>query len=387
MTPHDTAATAAPTDGGAGGGSGEGAGAGSSPSAGRVLVVDDHEDNVELLKVRLESWGYLVDTARDGMSALQAVENSPPDLILLDVMMPTVDGNEVARRIKQNPSLPFIPIIMQTALDSTESKVEGLEAGADDYITKPIEFAELKARVRSMMRIKKLQEDLEERERQLLEANERLRHMSRTDSLTGLDNRRYLEQQVDQMFAHAERLSEPLSCVMCDLDRFKSVNDEFGHHAGDVVLKHFARILKHEAREIDRVGRYGGEEFVILLPGTVLDAAVTFAERVRKEVENHTFVFDGGSVHRTASFGVAGWPHPRVQGCDQLIRAADDAMYVAKETGRNRVVRFDGDEFNAHTAADDGARNGEAAIGYVGGTGDRSGGELDIGREDVRRAD
>jgi two-component system cell cycle response regulator len=279
------------------------------------------------------------------------VHRTPPDLILLDVMMPTIDGNEVARPIKQNHPQHFNPINIKTPLDSTESKVEGLEAGADDYITKPIEFAELKARLRSMLRIKRLQEELEERERQLLEANERLRHMSRTDGLTGLDNRRFIEQQIDQMFAHGERLSEPLSCVMCDLDRFKSVNDEHGHHAGDAVLKQFAGILKREAREIDRVGRYGGEEFIVLLPGTVLDAAVTFAERVRKSVEAHTFVFDGGSIRRTASFGVAGWPHPRITHSDGLMRAADDALYVAKETGRNRVVRFDSDEFNAHTTA------------------------------------
>jgi diguanylate cyclase (GGDEF)-like protein len=327
----------------------------SGESTGRILVVDDHEDNIELLRARLEAWGYEVESARDGTQALERVHVAPPDLILLDVMMPTVDGNEVARRIKQNPALPFIPIIMQTALDSTESKVEGLEAGADDYITKPIEFAELKARIRSMLRIKRLQEELEERERQLLEANERLRHVSRTDGLTGLENRRFIEQQMDQMFAHSERLQEPLSCVMCDLDRFKSVNDEHGHHAGDAVLKQFAALLKKEAREIDRVGRYGGEEFIVLLPGTVLDAAVTFAERVRKRVEAHTFVFDGGSVCRTASFGVAGWPHPRVSDCDWLVRSADDALYVAKETGRNRVIRYDGEEFNAHTSANGGS--------------------------------
>jgi two-component system cell cycle response regulator len=320
---------------------------------GRILVVDDHEDNVELLRARLEAWGYRVDSARDGQEALDSVQADPPDLILLDVMMPSIDGNEVARRIKQNPGLPFIPIIMQTALDSTESKVEGLEAGADDYITKPIEFAELKARLRSMLRIKRLQEELEERERELLEANERLRHMSRTDALTSLENRRSIERQLETMFAHSQRYSEPLSCVMSDLDRFKSVNDEHGHHAGDAVLKQFASMLKKAAREIDVVGRYGGEEFIVLLPGTVLDAAVTFAERVRKEIEAHTFVFDGGSVRRTASFGVAGWPHPRITDAERTVRAADDALYVAKETGRNRVIRFDSDDFNAHTSAND----------------------------------
>jgi two-component system cell cycle response regulator len=321
----------------------------------RILVVDDHEDNIEVLRVRLESWGYGVSAAENGADALAFVERTPPDLILLDVMMPEIDGIEVARRIKANKALPFIPIIMQTALDSTEDKVEGLEAGADDYITKPIDFAELKARLRSMLRIKRLQEALEEREKELLEVNERLRYMSQTDGLTGLDNRRHLNERIDEMFQHAQRLNEPFSLVMCDLDKFKSVNDTYGHQAGDEVLKQLAKILKDEAREIDRVGRYGGEEFMLLLPGTVLDAAVTFAERVRKTIEAHTFTFDGGTLQRTASFGVSGLPHPKVDQSDALVRTADDALYVAKEAGRNRVIRFDGDEFNAHQKAHDGA--------------------------------
>ena len=321
----------------------------------RILVVDDHEDNIEVLRVRLESWGYEVESRENGAEALAFVESTPPDLILLDVMMPEIDGIEVARRIKGNRTLPFIPIIMQTALDSTENKVEGLEAGADDYITKPIEFPELKARVRSMLRIKRLQEALEEREKELLEVNERLRYMSQTDALTGLDNRRHLNERIEEMFQHAERLSEPMALVMCDLDKFKSVNDTYGHQVGDEVLKQLARILKDEAREIDRVGRYGGEEFMLLLPGTVLDAAVTFAERVRKRIEAHTFTFDGGTLRRTASFGVSAMPHPKVDQSDALVRTADDALYVAKETGRNRVIRFDGDEFNAHLTAHDGA--------------------------------
>ena len=321
----------------------------------RVLIVDDHEDNVELLRARLEVWGYKADCAGDGAEALRKIQEAPPDLVLLDVMMPKIDGIEVARRVKGNPQLPFIPIIMQTALDATENKVEGLEAGADDYITKPIDFAELKARLTSMLRIKRLQEQLEDRERQLLEANERLRHMSQTDALTGLDNRRQLEERMSEMFEHARRLNEAFACVMCDLDRFKSVNDEHGHQAGDAVLKQFARILREEVREIDRAGRYGGEEFMLLLPGTVLDAAVTFAERVRKHVEGHTFTFDTTTIQRTASFGVSAWPHPRISNCDGLMRAADDALYVAKESGRNRVVRFDSVEFNEHISATDGS--------------------------------
>jgi diguanylate cyclase (GGDEF)-like protein len=319
----------------------------------RVLIVDDHEDNVELLKARLESWGYETASARDGAEALHTIESTLPDLVLLDIMMPKIDGIEVARRVKSNPDLPFIPIIMQTALDSTENKVEGLEAGADDYITKPIDFPELKARLRSMLRIKRLQEEIEERERELMEANERLRHVSQTDALTGLDNRRYIETRLEEMYEHSARLGEPFSCVMVDLDRFKSVNDTYGHQAGDLVLKQLAKILKHEVREIDHAGRYGGEEFMLLLAGTVLDAGVTFAERVRKAIEAHTFTFDGNSIRRTASFGVAAWPHPRITTCDELVRAADESLYVAKETGRNRVIRFDSDVFNEHVATTD----------------------------------
>jgi two-component system, cell cycle response regulator len=319
-------------------------------SSARILIVDDHEDNVELLRARLESWGFETLSATDGAEALAVIEEKLPDLVLLDIMMPKIDGIEVARRVKNNPDLPFIPIIMQTALDSTENKVEGLEAGADDYITKPIDFPELKARVKSMLRIKRLQEEIEERERELMEANERLRYMSQTDVLTGLDNRRHIETRIEEMFEHAKRLNEPFACVMVDLDKFKSVNDEYGHQAGDAVLRQLAKILKNEVREIDHAGRYGGEEFILLLTGTVLDAAVTFAERVRKAIESHTFTIENGTLQRTASFGVAAWPHPKVTSCDGLVRAADDALYVAKETGRNRVIRFDSDVFNAHIA-------------------------------------
>ena len=327
-----------------------------SVEAANILVVDDHEDNIEVLRARLEAWGYSTMSASSGADALRLVEATPPDLILLDVMMPEISGIEVARLIKGNTNLPFIPIIMQTALDSTENKVEGLEAGADDYITKPIDFAELKARLRSMLRIKRLQEALEERERELVEINEKLRYMSQTDGLTGLDNRRHLNERIEEMFAHAMRLEEPFGLVMCDIDKFKSVNDTYGHQAGDEVLKQFASILKEEAREIDHVGRYGGEEFMLLLPGATLQDAAHFAERVRKRVEGHTFTFPGGTLTRTVSFGVSGWPHPKIVECDALVRTADDALYVAKERGRNRVIEFDSDEFNAHqTAHEDGA--------------------------------
>jgi two-component system, cell cycle response regulator len=318
------------------------------PPAGpaRILIVDDHEDNVELLRARLEARGYTTLSAADGEAAIATAEADLPDLILLDVMMPKLDGIEVTRRIKGNQALPFIPIIMQTALDSTADKVEGLDAGADDYITKPINFAELEARVRTQLRIKALVEEVERQKREL-------ERISRTDALTSLDNRRHLEERLEEQFEHAKRLGEKFAVVMCDLDKFKSVNDTYGHQAGDAVLQQLATILKREAREIDRVGRYGGEEFMLLLPGAQLDSAVTFAERVRRAIEAHAFTLpDGNVLRRTASFGVAGWPHPRVRNCDGLVKAADDALYVAKEMGRNCVVRFDSPEFNARASGD-----------------------------------
>ena len=281
-------------------------------------------------------------SAHDGQEALDIATRPPyPDLVLLDVMMPRVDGIEVARRVKADKSLPFMPIIMQTALDSTEHTVEGLDAGADDYITKPINFAVLEARVRTQLRLKGLVEEVQRQK-------EELERISRTDGLTQLDNRRHLEERLEEQFEHAKRLHEHFAIVMCDLDKFKSVNDTYGHQAGDEVLRQCAAILRHEAREIDRVGRYGGEEFMLVLPGAQVDSAVTFAERVRKAIEAHTFTFAGGTLRRTMSLGVAGWPHPKLADCDTLVKAADDALYVAKETGRNRVIRFDSDEFRAH---------------------------------------
>jgi two-component system, cell cycle response regulator len=328
----------------------------------RILVVDDHEDNIELLRARLEARGYEVEGASDGQAALDAVMRTCPDLILLDVMMPKMDGIEVVRRLKaksEAKELPFIPVIMQTALDSTENKVEGLDAGADDYITKPINFAELEARVNSLLRIKALQVALAARETELSELNDKLRQISLTDGLTQIENRRSLELHLHEMWQHSVRLHEPIALIICDIDKFKAVNDNYGHQAGDAVLKEFAQLLKSEAREIDRVGRYGGEEFLLILSGTVLDAAVTFAERLREKVEGHTFTYDGGTLRRTMSCGVAASPHPKVKDQEALLRAADDALYVAKETGRNRVVRFDSADFNAHSQGKDDSTDGD----------------------------
>ena len=299
----------------------------------RILVVDDSPDNLEIITARLKSVGYDVATAIDGESAVADVRKQPPDLILLDVMLPGMDGYEVARVIKQDPDLPFIPIILVTARDSTADKVTGLDAGADDYLPKPINFPELEARVRSMLRIKRLQDELEEKNREL----ERL---SISDGLTGLFNHRHIHQELWEEFERVQRTEEPLAVAMMDLDHFKQINDTYGHQAGDTVLAEVADILRETAREIDKLGRYGGEEFMAILPDSDLDAATVFAERVREAVEHH--IFDVGlakPIRLTVSAGVATYPNANIDNPDLLVDWADRALYAAKKAGRNRVVR------------------------------------------------
>jgi two-component system, cell cycle response regulator len=305
----------------------------------RILVVDDNPDNVEIIDARLSSRGFTVETATNGEEALARVEENPPHLILLDVMMPVMDGYEVSRRIKGSDSLPFIPIILVTARDSTQDKVEGLDAGADDYLTKPINFPELEARVRSMLRIKRLQDQLDEKNRELEVANKKLRKLSITDGLTGLFNHRHVHELLHEEIERSKRTGDSIAVAMVDLDRFKKVNDTYGHPTGDVVLYETAEILRDTAREVDMVGRYGGEEFIAILPGTPEENAAQFAERVRQRVEEHVYRDDATEIRMTTSAGVAAYPSAAVPDADALLKRADEALYRAKESGRNQVIR------------------------------------------------
>ncbi|HET7275898.1 MAG TPA: diguanylate cyclase [Longimicrobiaceae bacterium] len=305
----------------------------------RILVVDDHPDNIEIISARLSSRGFDIETAANGQEALDKIHDNPPQLILLDVMMPVMDGYEVSRRIKGDNGLPYIPIILVTARDSTEDKVEGLDAGADDYLTKPINFPELEARVRSMLRIKRLQDELDEKNRELEFVNKKLRKLSITDGLTELFNHRHVHELLHEEFERSKRSGEPIAVAMLDLDRFKQVNDTYGHPTGDVILYETAQIMRETAREIDMVGRYGGEEFIIILPGTEEEAAAQFADRVRQAVAEHVYRDEGAEVRMTVSGGVASYPGPGIDHPDLLIKNADEALYIAKETGRDRVIR------------------------------------------------
>ncbi|MEX2283650.1 MAG: diguanylate cyclase [Gemmatimonadota bacterium] len=309
-------------------------GTGAGEPLGRILVVDDNLDNVEIIATRLRFRGYEIIEAHNGQEALAAFEEHMPDLVLLDVMLPDINGYDIARRLKSRDD-SFTPVILVTALGETHDKVAGLDAGADDYLTKPINFPELEARVRSMLRIKRLQDELEEKNREL----ERL---SISDGLTGLFNHRHIHELLNEEFERSARTGERLTVAMFDLDRFKSVNDNYGHQAGDRVLEEFAEIMRETAREIDRIGRYGGEEFIALLPDTGIEDGVVYVERVLREVARRNFnIGKEEPLRMTTSAGIATHPHDLIADPESLIRLADEALYAAKTAGRNRAVRFD----------------------------------------------
>src|SRR5690606_8326051 len=260
--------------------------------------------------------------ATGGVSARGIVRSNPPAPTLLLLFFTQKTAYEISRQIKNDDNLPFIPIILVTARDSTQDKVMGLDAGADDYLTKPINFPELEARVRSMLRIKRLQDELEEKNREL----ERL---SISDGLTGLYNHRKIHSLLHEEFDRAQRTAEKISVAMLDLDRFKAVNDTYGHPAGDKVLQELAQILRENAREIDRCGRYGGEAFMVILPETDIDDATVFVERIRREVARRPFdIGTGEPLHMTVSAGVATYPNEGIDSPETLVKLADNALYA-----------------------------------------------------------
>src|SRR5215831_11748929 len=234
----------------------------------KVLIVDDDHNQVVSVQKGLAHHGYQFCEASDGAQALAAVREQRPDLILMDVEMPALGGVEVCRIIKANQGesgFGFIPVILMTAQHST-AKIEGLELGADDFLIKPFDMMELSARVKSMLRLKALQDALLQKNKELDKKRQELLALSRTDGLTGLFNRRYFEERLAFEFARASRYRTPLSCVMADVDHFKALNDRYGHAFGDKVLREVASVAREMLRDVDLIARYGGEELIALLP-------------------------------------------------------------------------------------------------------------------------
>ncbi|MCZ6697030.1 MAG: diguanylate cyclase [Acidobacteria bacterium] len=301
--------------------------------------MDDDQDSVDLLAEWLGMEGYDVQTALNGSIALQQISSRPPDLILLDLMIPPPEGIEVIHTTKRDRSLAGIPIVVMTVKRDVATKVQALRAGADEFIVKPFHFDELDAVLRAALKKRYMYSSLERSNRQLRETNERLLKMSVTDDRTNLLNDRYLNRRLTEEFKRAQRYVAPLSVVILDLDHFKQINDKYGHDCGDQVLRSFGKVVLDSARETDIVGRFGGEEFLMILPNTVGIRAAIVAERVRRAAEEQVYKYREFLVRVTVSAGIASYPanrHVRTEA--NLLKAADDAMYRAKKISRNKVI-------------------------------------------------
>lgn len=301
-----------------------------------ILVVEDSPTQALQLQFLLESEGYEVSVAKNGREGLDLLAERPFSIVITDWVMPEMDGVELCRAIRDRAGKDYVYLFLVTAKSSKEEIVSGLEGGADDYLVKPIEPAELVARLTTARRVLDLEQTLKERNREIT----RLLH---TDHLTQVFNRNHLDEQLVVICKQALRYHRSLSVVLCDLDYFKKVNDSYGHLVGDEVLKGFAKTVKETIRfGVDWVARYGGEEFVVVLPETDHEGVMPVCERIRQAIAELSFEDgSGGRFSITASFGVAVLPgsgnFDKVTGYD-LIGLADDCLYQAKNAGRDRVI-------------------------------------------------
>jgi diguanylate cyclase (GGDEF)-like protein len=305
----------------------------------KILIADDREDNLGLLREWLSAQDYYVRCARDGREALDMARQDPPDLVLVDKIMPEVDGLSVARELKRGD--PTVPVIVLTGREDTHRTAIFDDTGADDLIMKPFQYEEVETRVRTMLKKREVFRALEQANEELRRANERMAHLIQFDEKTGLYNYRYFMERLTEEFKRARRYGNRLSLAVFDIDHFKEVNDRYGHPAGDKTLKGFGEIMVRSSRETDIIARYGGEEFVALLPQTTAVHGQRLAERIRRVTEAHRFHGADAPepvIRITVSSGVATFPlNDRIQRPEDLIKAADDALYRAKGAGRNRT--------------------------------------------------
>ena len=294
------------------------------PDCQRVLIIDDDPMIARLVGSLLAEDAIELISVCGGEAGLLAAEQHQPDLILLDVEMPGLDGFEICRRLKCNPATVALPIVFLTGAASIDKKICGWDLGAVDYVLKPFEPAELRARVRSSLRTKALVDMLSRK--------------AMLDGLTGLYNRAYFDQRLAQNISLLARAGHPFGCMLIDIDHFKSINDRFGHPFGDRVLRSVGAALTAQCRTEDVVCRYGGEEFVVLTHGTIRNGATKLANRLRAAVEQIAFSHEARRVQVTCSIGVS---DTTVSPPGEVVAAADACLYQAKHAGRNRVVVAD----------------------------------------------
>jgi len=297
-----------------------------------ILVVDDVTSNLKVIGSILDRVGYCTTFATNGNQALERMQKSQPDLILLDVMMPEMNGMELCQKLKANPDYREIPIIFVTAKTDQESIIEAFEKGAVDYITKPFNAAELQARVKIHLELKHTRDELRK-------TMVKLEKLAITDPLTEVFNRRYLFHLAEQEFNRVSRYGSPLSALMIDADHFKQINDKYGHAVGDETLKAIAQTTQSLLRKVDFFGRIGGEEFLAFLPETNIERATLVANRICSSISNFTLKIQQNQIQITVSIGIATY-EPRDRKVDDILKRADDALYEAKHRGRNQVVAY-----------------------------------------------
>jgi diguanylate cyclase (GGDEF)-like protein len=288
-----------------------------------VLVIEDHPDQRDLLAIVLKREGYRVISAANGVEALEKLESEDVQIALSDIMMPKMDGFELIKRIRNNPALKNIYLILITARIQEGDRVRGLDLGADDYITKPFSFSELLARVRVGTRVVQYQQHLE--------------YQTQVDSLTGLFNRRAFEKKIHEEFERSKRYHNPLSVLILDLDNFKNINDTYGHHGGDAALVKISETLREKTRQSDFPSRYGGEEFVLILPETDQESALQVANKVHEAIRSSSFGTTNHPFTLTVSIGLSSTSSRFYSSWQDMVDDADRALYLAKNNGKDKI--------------------------------------------------
>lgn len=300
----------------------------------RVLVAEDDAMFRRILQSWLENWGYQVTIAEDGAKAWSILQQDlPPQILILDWMMPKINGLELCHKVREQNRIPYQYLLLATAKDAKQDLVRGLESGADDYLTKPFDRSELRARLRACNRILTLQDGQ-------IRAQEQLRFQATHDPLTGVWNRGAIIETLRRELERSARTHTSTGLLMLDIDHFKAINDTHGHLTGDAALKEVTQRISNAIRGYDAVGRYGGEEFLIVLPECGKDEVDLGAERIRSAVDSGPILINGAKMAITVSIGAAVTTGGSISET-QMLAAADDAMYRAKKIGRNRTVLSD----------------------------------------------